>query len=172
MKIFRSTFLQVFCQVFLSLATLAGFAIFASAQQPAAQQAATRFDVTNYRIEAQLIPEQHMLRAGADITVIPQDATRSMVFELNGSLHVESIDRDGKPLTGFVQDSVGVADVGPSVRVDLGQVVPANQPITLRFRWSGALLSPEGGPLATKRLAYVGPEGFLLDVCLALVSLS
>jgi hypothetical protein len=144
------------------LATLVLFALSASAQQPAPQQAATRFDVTNYRIEAQIIPEQHMLRAGADITVIPLEATRSLVFELNGSLHVETIDRDGKPLTGFVQDSVGVGSLGPSVRVDLGQVMPANQPLTLRFRWSGALLSPEGGPLATKRLAYVGPEGSYL----------
>src|SRR5262245_55013892 len=56
------------------------------AQQPAPQQVASRFDVTNYRIEAQLIPEQHMLRAGADITFVPLDATRSVVFELNGSL--------------------------------------------------------------------------------------
>ncbi len=132
------------------------------AQQPAPQPAGARFDITNYRIEAQLIPEQHMLRAGADITLIPQEATRSLVFELNGSLHVESIERDGKPLTGFVQDAVGVGALGPSVRVDLGQVVPANQPMTLRFRWSGALISPEGGPLATKRLAYVGTEGSYL----------
>jgi aminopeptidase N len=158
MKIFRPTFPQVFSLLaaFLILATPAG------AQQPASQQAATRFDVTNYRIEAQLIPEQHMLRAGADITVIPQEATRSLVFELNGSLKVESIDRDGKPLTGYVQDAVGVGSLGPSIRVDLGQVVPANQPTTLRFRWSGALISPEGGPLATKRLAYVGTEGSYL----------
>jgi tetratricopeptide (TPR) repeat protein len=144
------------------LVTLAGLATIANAQQPAPQQSATRFDVTNYRIEAQLIPDQHMLRAGADVTVIPLESTRSLVFELNGSLHVESIDRDGKPLTGFVQDAVGVGSLGPSIRVDLGQVVPANQPVTLRFRWSGALLSPEGGPLATKRLAYVGPEGSYL----------
>ncbi|MGZ9272958.1 MAG: M1 family metallopeptidase, partial [Candidatus Binatia bacterium] len=149
-------------QAWASLAMLVVIAVSLSAQQPAPQQAATRFDVTNYRIEAQLIPDQHMLRAGADITVIPQEATRSLVFELNGSLRVESIDRDGRPLTGFVQDAVGVGSLGPSVRVDLGQVVPANQPLTLRFRWSGALLSPEGGPLATKRLAYVGPEGSYL----------
>jgi hypothetical protein len=146
----------------LSLAGLIVTATAAVAQQPTPQQAATRFDVTNYRIEAQLIPDQHMLRAGADITVTPQEPTRSLVFELNGSLKVESIDRDGRPLTGFVQDPVGVGSLGPSVRVDLGQVVPANQPLTLRFRWSGALLSPEGGPLATKRLAYVGPEGSYL----------
>jgi tetratricopeptide (TPR) repeat protein len=158
----RSTFLPVISRMLLSLAALLVVFTAAGAQQPAPQPAASRFDVTNYRIEAQLIPDQHTLRAGADITIIPQEPTRSLVFELNGSLKVESIDRDGKPLTGFVQDSVGVGSLGPSVRVDLGQVVPANQPLTLRFRWSGALLSPEGGPLATRRLAYVGPEGSYL----------
>jgi len=152
----------IFPQVLLSIVTLCVAATAASAQQPAPQQAATRFDITNYRIEAQLIPDQHMLRAGADVTLIPQEATRSLVFELNGSLNVESIDLGGKPLTSFVQDKVGVGSLGPSVRVDLGQVMPANQPMTLRFRWSGALLSPEGGPLATRRLAYVGPEGSYL----------
>src|SRR6185436_14168031 len=99
---------------------------------------------------------------GADVTFLPLDATRSVVFELNGSLKVESIDMNGKALTGWVQDAVGVGALGPSVRVDLGPVVPANQPVTLRIRWSGALVSPEGGPLATKRLAYVGTEGSYL----------
>jgi aminopeptidase N len=136
--------------------------IVAMSQQPAPQQMASRYDVTNYRIEAQIIPEEHMLRAGADITLVPLDATRSIVFELNGSLKVESIEKDGKVLTGFVQDAVGVGSLGPSVRIDLGQMSPANQPITLRIRWSGALISPEGGPLATKRMAYVGTEGSYL----------
>ncbi|HKR60173.1 MAG TPA: M1 family aminopeptidase [Pyrinomonadaceae bacterium] len=136
-------------------------AISASAQQPAAQPG-SRYDITNYRIEAQLIPEQHMLRAGADVTVLPLEATRSLVFELNGSLKVDSVETGGKVLSGVVQDAVGVGNLGPNVRVDLGQVMPANQPIVLRFRWSGALLSPEGGPLATKRLAYVGNEGSYL----------
>src|SRR5262245_8069147 len=137
-------------------------ALSVKSQQPAPQQAASRFDITNYRIEAQIIPEQHILRAGADITFVPLDATRSVIFELNGSLKVESIEKDGKALTGYVQDNVGVGSLGPSVRVDLGQVVPANTPVTLRVRWSGALVSPEGGPLATKRLAYVGNEGSYL----------
>jgi aminopeptidase N len=145
-----------------SLALLVCVARVGAAQQPAPQQVASRFDVTNYRIEAQIIPDQHLLRAGADITLIPLDATRSVVFELNGSLKVDSIEKDGKPLTGFVQDAVGVGALGPSVRIDLGQMVPANQPVTLRIRWSGALVSPEGGPLATRRLAYVGNEGSYL----------
>lgn len=137
-------------------------AVSGKSQQPAPQQIGSRFDVTNYRIEAQIIPDQHLLRAGADITFVPMDATRSVVFELNGALSVESIEKDGQPLTGFVQDAVGVGALGPSVRIDLGQVVPANQPVTLRIRWSGALVSPEGGPLATRRLAYVGTEGSYL----------
>jgi tetratricopeptide (TPR) repeat protein len=136
--------------------------ITASAQQPAAAPAGTRYDITSYRIEAQLLPEQHMLRAGADVTLLPLEATRSLVFELNGSLKVESVETGGKVLTGVVQDAVGVGSLGPNVRVDLGQVMPANQPLTLRFRWSGALMSPEGGPLATRRLAYIGNEGSYL----------
>src|ERR1043165_6666592 len=147
---------------FLAALAILMLATQGNSQQPAPQQPASRFDVTHYRIEAQIIPDQHILRAGADVTFTPLDATRSVVFELNGSLKVESIEKDGKPLTGYVQDNVGVGALGPSVRVDLGQVVPANQPITLRIRWSGALESPEGGPLATKRLAYVGTEGSYL----------
>src|SRR5687767_10717381 len=151
----------IFPRVAAALAVLM-LALSAQSQQPAPQPVASRFDVTHYRIEAQIIPDQHLLRAGADITFIPLDATRSVVFELNGSLRVESIEKDGKPLTGFVQDPVGVGALGPNVRIDLGQVVPANQPVTVRVRWSGALVSPEGGPLATRRLAYVGNEGSYL----------
>src|SRR5215467_8069460 len=102
----------------LALLTLA---LAVRSQQPVPQQAGSRFDVTNYRIEVQIIPDQHMLRAGADVTFVPLDATRSVVFELNGSLKVESIEKDGKPLTGFVQDPVGMGSLGPSVRIDLGQ---------------------------------------------------
>ena len=122
-----------------------------------------RDDVTNYLIEVQLNPDEHTLGAGADVTFVPLEVTRSVVFELNGSLHVGSIEKGGKVLTGFVQDAVGGGALGPNVRTDLGQVVPAPQPVTIRIRWSGALSSPEGGgPLENKRLAYVGPEGSYL----------
>src|SRR5436305_1607249 len=124
--------------------------------------AGARYDITNYRIEVQLSPNEHTLRAGADVTFVPLDATRSVVFELNGSLHVDSVEKDGKAVTGVVQDAVGAGALGPNVRIDLGQVVSAAQPVTVRIRWSGALASPEGGPLANKRLAYVGPEGSYL----------
>src|SRR5256886_358724 len=142
-----------------ALAVILGVTFGAMAQTPAA---GSRYDIQNYRIEAQLNPDEHTLRAGADITFVPLDATRSVVFELNGSLHVDSVEKDGKALTGFVQDAVGAGALGPNVRIDLGQVVQANQPTSIRIRWSGALTSPEGGPLANKRLAYIGPEGSYL----------
>ena len=91
-KLIFPSIITVFAVSMLALAV--------NAQQPAPQQAASKFDVTHYRIEAQIIPDQHMLRAGADVTFVPLDATRSVVFELNGSLKVESIEMDGKPLTG------------------------------------------------------------------------
>src|ERR1044072_9316540 len=116
-----------------------------------------RFDVNNYRIIAELNPAQHLLTATADVTFTPLDNTRSVVFELNGSLKVESVERNGKVLSNVVQDQAGLESIGPFVRVDLGEVVPAGQQQTLRFRWSGALVTPEGGPLLTKRLAYIGP---------------
>jgi aminopeptidase N len=155
--------LRFFTQPGLVLAALLSlFITQASAQTSPAQGPGSRYDVTAYRIEAQLLPSEHLLRAAADVTFTPTEATRSVIFELNGSLKVEGIERNKKPLTNFVQDATGVGQLGPSVRVDLGEVVPAGQPVTLRFRWSGALESPEGGPLATKRLAYVGEDGSYL----------
>ena len=146
----------------LSLIATLALVLFGVVTAVAQPTAGTKFDVTNYRIEAQLNPDEHTLRAGADITFVPQDATRSIVFELNGSLKVDTVEKDGKALTGIVQDAVGAGALGPNVRIDLGQVIPAGQPATIRIRWNGALTSPEGGPLANKRLAYVGPEGSYL----------
>ena len=151
----RSAFFQT---VALTVLCLLGWASLAHAQQPPR----ARFDVTAYRIEAELRPSERFLHATGDVTFTPLEATRLITFELNGSLRVEGVERQGKALTNFVQDAVGVDALGPNVRVDLGEVVPANQPITLRFRWGGALVSPEGGPLPTKRLAYIGNEGSYL----------
>src|SRR5262245_14011793 len=145
-----------------SLAALALLIALASAAAAQPAPAGSRYDITNYRIEVQLQPADHTLRAGADVTFTPLEATRSVVFELNGSLKVNTVEKDGKVVTGVVQDPVGSGAFGPNVRIDLGEVVPANTPITLRIRWSGALVSPEGGPLASKRLAYVGSEGSYL----------
>jgi aminopeptidase N len=117
-----------------------------------------RYDVTNYHIVAEVVPARQELVASADVTFTPLDNTRTFVFELNGSLKVESVEWNGVRLQNVVQDQAGLETIGPHVRVDLGQVVAAGQPVTLRFRWAGPLITPEGGPLLTKRLAYVGSD--------------
>ena len=49
------------------------------------------------------------------------------------------------------------------MRVDLGDNAPKGTPVTLRFKYCGVLDLPAGGPLLTKRLAYVGDnEGYLM----------
>jgi aminopeptidase N len=150
----------------------------------------TSFDVSDYKMDVALSPNENKLTATVDVTFTPATETRNVAFELNGSLNIESITRVGasstlptttapttktpvkptpkpaavsqNPVT-FVQDRVGVSDLGPSVKIDIGETVPAKTPVTLRFKYSGVLVSAEGGPLLTKRLAYVGAaNGYLM----------
>ena len=151
----------------------------------------TPFDVTNYRMDVQISPDENKLNATVDVDFVPLEDTRTVSFELNGSLKIESITRQNpfstttvsttqttkgktttiKPNTTstsqsqitFIQDQVGVSDLGPSVKVDLGENVTKGTNVTLRFKYSGVLITPSGGPLLTKRLAYIGAnDGYLL----------
>ncbi|MEP7039559.1 MAG: hypothetical protein ABI891_14595, partial [Acidobacteriota bacterium] len=150
----------------------------------AAQQQVKRsqFDVSNYVMDVQLVPNENKINATADVSFTTLEDARTVTFELNGSLKVESISRQNSvasanlptksktPTTAaapnqitFIQDQVGVSDIGPSVKIDLGETVTKGTAVTLRFKYSGVLISPSGGPLLTKRLAYIGPNnGYLM----------
>ncbi len=153
------------------------FSLAATAQQVKRSQ----FDVSNYVMDVQLVPNENKLNATVDVNFTPLEDTRTVTFELNGSLKVDSITRlnssspiapqtKGKTAAStapnqvtFIQDQVGVSDIGPSVKIDLGDMVTKGVPVTLRFKYSGVLVSPSGGPLLTKRLAYVGTnDGYLM----------
>lgn len=134
-----------------------------------------QFDVSNYQMDVQLIPNENKLNATVDVNFTPLEDTRTVSFELNGSLKIESITRQNaaaqpKVKTAntpnqvtFVQDQTNSSDLGPSVRIDLGEVVTKGTPVTLRFKYSGVLATPAGGPLLTKRLAYIGNnQGYLM----------
>src|SRR5688572_32765927 len=104
----------------------------------------TSFDVTNYVMDVQLSPIDNKLTATVDVTFVPKETTRSVAFELNGSLKVDDVSRIGAaaappttpakgkpaakpasssgttPLT-FIQDQAGgSSDLGPHVRIELG----------------------------------------------------
>jgi len=162
-------------------ATLLSLPIFAQ------QIKRTPFDVTNYVMDVALVPAERKLNATVDVTFTPLEDTRSISFELNGSLKVETITRQDRamaatspttvkapakpatpPVTAasavtFVQDQSNSSDLGPHVRIDLGDNVVKGTPVTLRFKYSGVLDGPAGGPLLSKRLASVGDNnGYLM----------
>lgn len=151
----------------------------------------TPFDVTSYKMTVALEPNSRHLAATVDVGFTPLENARSVVFELNGSLKIESITRVDAPPTvadpaprpakrpvkgqvptptpvpigaiTFVQDQAGVSDLGPSVRIDLGQEIASGTPVVLRFKYAGVLDTPAGGPLLNKRLAFVGDKlGYLM----------
>lgn len=58
-----------------------------------AQRGASDYDVRHYRIEAQLIPSSQLLKAVTAVSFTPSADTRSVVFEMNGSLLIRKINR-------------------------------------------------------------------------------
>jgi hypothetical protein len=120
------------------------FAVFVVAFTATAQQIRrTPFDVIGYKMDVSLIPGENRLNATVDVNFVPLEDTRTVSFELNGSLKIDSIVRQNQtaapvstvrnPRTApvaasqnqvtFVQDQVGVSDLGPSVKIDLGENV-------------------------------------------------
>ncbi|HQX54321.1 MAG TPA: M1 family aminopeptidase [Pyrinomonadaceae bacterium] len=176
---------KILIRVFQAVALLSVLSLSVFAQQVKRAP----FDVTNYVMDVSLTPLERKINATVDVTFTPLDDTRNITFELNGSLKVDSITRIGATTTvtdtvvkpgvrpptrpsvkaastpglSFIQDQAGVADIGPNVRIDLGETAIKGTPITLRFKYNGILELPVGGPLLTKRLAYIGTDqGYLM----------
>ncbi|MCO6509156.1 MAG: hypothetical protein J5I65_00015 [Aridibacter famidurans] len=167
-------------RTFRALAAAAFLAVVCSAAYAQQVQRAP-FDITHYKMDVSIQPDLNRLEAVVDVDLVPKAETRVITFEMNGSLVIDSIERVAEgsaekapkakqanaaaPQSGvtFVQDRVGVSDLGPSVRVDLGSMVSSGAPLKLRFKYGGVMVTPEGGPLLTKRLAFIGPnDGYLM----------
>src|SRR5262245_63110604 len=58
-----------------------------------AEKVATDIDVQHYKIDAELIPASQLLKARAEVRFVPQSETRSVIFEMNGSLTISRITR-------------------------------------------------------------------------------
>lgn len=157
-----------------------------------AQKGTTNIDVQHYKIDAELIPASQSLKARAEVHFVPQSETRTVVFEMNGSLTISRITRvdasaattaksaaSGSRVQNLKSSSPKAKETNPqpasdglqfiqdnrenmNVRIDLGDVAPAKQPITLAFEYEGPLESPQGGPISNARLAYVGEQGSYL----------
>ena len=134
--------------------------LFALAPAALAQtEQAPAIDITHYKINAELLPDSHTLKAQALVTLKAVKPTQSAVLEINGSLTVASVKGpDGKTALQFIQDKVSEFNL----KINLGQLVAAGSSVTLTIDYAGPLATPEGGPIADTRLAYIGPEGSYL----------
>ena len=141
------------------LVTLLGF-LFALAPAALAQnEQAAALDITHYKINAELLPDSHTIKAQAAVTIKAVKPTQSAVLEINGSLTISSVKGpDGKTALQFIQDKVSEFNV----KINLGQLYNAGSSVTLTIDYAGPLATPEGGPIADTRLAYIGPEGSYL----------
>ena len=144
-----------------SLLLLALFFAVTSAAPAASLQNndAATIDITSYKINAELLPDSHSLKAQAVVTFKILKQTQSAVLEMNGSLGITNVlAPDGKTQLQFIQDRVN----DMNVRVNLGQLYSPGAEVKLTFDYTGALATPEGGPIPDRRLAYIGPEGSYL----------
>ena len=83
-----------------------------------AQKAATDYDVRHYKIEATLTPSAQSLKAVTAVTFVPATDTRSVVFEMNGSLIIKRVYRPDL-LAGAAAPPAPSSTAGASERAEL-----------------------------------------------------
>ena len=114
MNNYRERFFQLFS---LSLSVVL-FSIATLAQQ--VQRAP--FDVSSYQMDVQLLPDENKLNATVDVNFTPAEDTRTVSFELNGSLKIESVTRQNSfSATTQPKNKTVAATTAPCrARTDLG----------------------------------------------------
>lgn len=85
-----------------------------------AQKGATDYDVRHYRIDAQLIPSAQVLQARTEVSFTPAADTRSVVFEINGSLTIKRITRPDMVASDI---AMGAGGSGPATTSSTPPVV-------------------------------------------------
>jgi hypothetical protein len=133
-------------------------AIPAAAQERRAASA-SRIDVEQYTIEAEISPNTQLLAAKTTIRFVPiDDGITSATFELNNALNVSRVlDDKGKqiPASRNQQDF--------TERVSFDQPLAKGQPVTITFYYDGHLTGQEDSPVYGIKFAAIHPEfAFLL----------
>jgi tetratricopeptide (TPR) repeat protein len=112
-----------------------------------------RLRVDDYQIDAELLPQNHKLRARAVVKITALEDVAVASFQLNNSLRITKlVDAANKPLNPErnTQDS--------SVRFALNGGLAKNASTTVTFDYEGTLETPDDSPVQGLRLAYVGPD--------------
>lgn len=114
--------------------------------------------IAAYKIRTHVLAS-HELEAEAELTALAgASGRRVLIFELSRYLHVSSVTADGQPVEFLQNESLEGSELARRgndvVAVVLSRPPAAGQTLTLRFVYSGAVLSEAGGGLM-----YVGARG-------------
>jgi tetratricopeptide (TPR) repeat protein len=109
--------------------------------------------VDDYKIDAELLPQNHKLTAHAVVKITALEDVSVAAFQLNNSLRITKlVDAANKPLNPErnTQDS--------SVRFALNGGLAKGASTSITFDYEGTLESPDDSPVQGLKLAYVGPD--------------
>lgn len=96
-----------------------------------AQKGIADIDVQDYKIDAELIPAEQLLRARAEVKFIPLSDTRTVIFEMNGSLAIKTITRADAPTTTAMTGAEPSSAIRTAAKAaDPKAIKPATSPKT------------------------------------------
>jgi aminopeptidase N len=135
---------------------LAGMVSAAFSQTKRPPATPPRIDVINYKIEANLTPDVHELKAAAAIDFKVIDPTDHVVFELSENLSVQKVLNSQKVELEFGQDEIGPGFL--SVRFP--QTLASGTEVTIRVEYQGGFDRDRFSRLYTRdeSSAYIGME--------------
>ena len=130
---------------------LFGVSLAAPAQE---RRAASRIDVQDYVIEAEVSPNTQSIAAKATVRFVPlDDGLNSVTFELNNALNVSRVlDAQGKQIPTARNQQEG------SVRLSFDQALPKGQPASVTFYYDGRLTGQEDSPVEGIKFAAIHPD--------------
>ncbi len=142
------------------LLVIGGFPAGGHSQTKRPSSSIPRIEVENYKIEANLTPDAHELKAAASITLKPQQATDFVVFELSENLSVQKVlNSEGIELE-FGQDEIGPGFL--SVR--FAKPMASGSKVTIRIEYQGGFDLDRFSRMYSRdeNSAYIGMEGTYL----------
>ncbi len=117
------------------------------------RRAATRIDVQNYVIDAEINPRTQSLQANVQVEFVPSDDLTSTAFELNNALNLTRVvDDAGRQISA----SRNQQDF--TVRLSFPDTLPKGKPARLTFSYDGKLTGQEDSPVYGIKFASIHPE--------------
>jgi aminopeptidase N len=114
-------------------------------------------NITAYKIDAQIDPDAHSLKATTAVTFTALESLDTVVFQLHNALKVDKVaDAAGHVLSGE-------RGTDATIRLTLASPMSKGQSTTLTFDYEGVLAGTEESPVEGLKLASIGsPISYLL----------